>query len=211
MKSYSKNQLSRYPVYLRVLQHLQKEGVSYVTSKTLSKEVGNSEEQVKKDLAAVSLSNGMPGRGREVISLIDDLETFLGYRESTKAVLIGVGRLGQALLDYPGFRETGLSIVGAFDSDPEKIGSNIGGLKVLPAMDIATLLPPLKAKIAILCVPAAQAQEACEEAVKAGCIGIWNFAPVPLDVRDSAIAENVNLSSSLAVLKHRMKSILKEE
>ena len=199
MKSYSKNQLSRYPVYLRVLQHLQKEGVSYVTSKTLSKEVGNSEEQVKKDLAAVSHSNGM------------HLETFLGYRESTKAVLIGVGRLGQALLDYPGFRETGLSIVGAFDSDPEKIGSNIGGLKVLPAMDIATLLPPLKAKIAILCVPAAQAQEACEEAVKAGCIGIWNFAPVPLDVRDSAIAENVNLSSSLAVLKHRMKSILKEE
>ncbi len=211
MKSYSKNQLGRYPLYLRILKKMKEEGAATVTSSQMASMLGNSEEQVKKDLAAVSASLGVPGKGRDVSSLIDDIENFLGYRDSTRAVLVGVGRLGAALLDYPGFKEIGFDIVAAFDSDPGKIGAEVSGHVVLDAADLSEMLPKLQASIAILCVPSRAAQKVADAAVKAGIRGIWNFAPVPLDVKAPAIAENVNLASSLAVLSHRMKTILKEE
>lgn len=211
IRSFSKNQLERYPVYLKKLKEMREQGVSNVTSQMVASQLGYSEEQVKKDFAAVSASSGTPGKGRDLENLIDSLEGFLGYRDSTTAVIIGVGRLGEAILDYPGFRDMGLDIIAAFDSDEEKIGTEISGREIFKEEDIARLMPRLNAHIAIIAVPSGFAQKVADEAIRGGAIGIWNFAPVRLSVPSNVIVEEVNLASSLAVLSHRIKNILKEE
>ena len=125
MKSFSKNQLQRYPIYLKFFKQLAEQGVESISSPKIAKELGYSEEQIRKDLQAVSDEPGRPKKGRDLHKLIETLESFLGYRDSTTAVLIGAGHLGGALLNYPNFNEMGLSIIAAFDVDPVKIGAKI--------------------------------------------------------------------------------------
>jgi len=125
LKSVSIHQLERYPVYLKYLNNLNQDGVRNVFSWMLSEELGISEEQVRKDFQAISTISGQTKRGRVVIQLIDDIETFLGYRDTTNAILIGAGHLGQAFLNYDGFSDLGLNILAAFDIDEKLIGKTI--------------------------------------------------------------------------------------
>ncbi len=205
---FSKNQLRRYPIYLKFLSNLKEQGVEYVSSPLIGEELGYSQEQVRKDLQAISDEEGRPKKGRSVSQLIDSLESFLGYRENNPAILIGAGHLGSALLRYPAFSSMGLMIKAAFDVDPNKIGEMIGETHVYPLDDMERLVPGLCAKIAIICTPASVAQEVANLAVKAGCRAIWSFAPIHLSLPDSVILEEVNLASSLAVLSHRLDSLL---
>ena len=99
MKQHSKNQLQRYPIYLKLFRSLIEKGEETVSSPQIAKELGYSEEQIRKDLQAVSDEPGRPKKGRDLHKLVDTLENFLGYRENVKAVLIGAGHLGNALLN----------------------------------------------------------------------------------------------------------------
>lgn len=211
MKSFSKNQLQRYPIYLKYFKSLAEAGVEDISSPKIAKELGYSEEQIRKDLQAVSDEAGRPKKGRSVSKLIETLESFLGYRDSTTAVLIGTGHLGGALLNYPNFNEMGLSIIAGFDVDPAKIGTTIGGKEVFPLEKLPNLLPRLNAHIVIITVPASSAQEVADTAVAAGALAIWNFAPTHINVPSNVVMENVNLASSLAVLSHRLNSSLNKE
>ncbi len=211
MKAFSKNQLQRYPVYLKFFKTLIEEGKKDVSSPFIARELGYSEEQIRKDLQAVSSEPGVPKKGRDLRRLIETLEEFLGYRDSTTAVLIGTGHLGRALLNYPNFADMGLEIVAAFDNDPTVIGEKIAGREVFPVERIENLLPRLNAHIAILTVPASAAQEVASSVIEAGARAIWNFAPVHLNVPTSIVVENVNLASSLAVLSHRLNAELNKE
>jgi redox-sensing transcriptional repressor len=211
MKAYSKNQLQRYPIYLKFFKELESSGVKTISSPKIAKELGYSEEQIRKDLQAVCDEAGRPKKGREVRSLVETLESFLGYRDSTTAVLIGTGHLGGALLNYPSFQEMGFQIVAGFDVDPKKIGTFIGGKEVFPLEKLANLLPRLNSHIVIVTVPAGAAQEVVDSAISAGARAIWNFAPTHINVPDNVIIENVNLASSLAVLSHRLNEKLAKE
>lgn len=204
MKTYSKNQLQRYPIYLKYLKKLEAEGVKVVSSPMMAKELGYSEEQIRKDLQNVSDRPGRPHKGRDVHVLIETLESFLGYRTSTKAVMIGAGHLGAALMNYPNFEEMGLSIVAAFDTDPAKIGAEVRGKAIYSMSDFETLWPHLDAEIAIICVPAEESQKVVDLAIKAGAKGIWNFAPNHINVPKSVSLVTTNLASSLAVLSHSL-------
>lgn len=205
-EKFSKNQLRRYPVYLKFLTALQEQGIEYVSSPLIGEELGYSQEQVRKDLQAISDEAGRPKKGRSVAKLIESLESFLGYREADPAILIGAGHLGSALLRYPSFADMGLYIKAAFDVDPKKVGEEVGEVHVYPLSDMERLVPGLRARIAIITTPASAAQNVAELAIKAGCRGIWNFAPVHLSLPDSVVLEEVNLASSLAVLSHRLDS-----
>lgn len=204
MKTYSKNQIQRYPIYLKFFKELLEEGETVVSSPRIAKELGYSEEQIRKDLQAVSDEPGRPKKGRELQKLVTTLENFLGYRKSTNAVLIGVGHLGAALLNYPNFAGMGLAINAAFDSDDAKVGTTIAGRKVYSINELSSLLPKLNASIAIICVPSEAAQEVADIAINSGARGIWNFAPTHLSVKEGVAIEDVNLASSLAVLSHRL-------
>lgn len=208
MKSFSKNQLQRYPIYLKYFKQLAEQGVEDVSSPKIAKELGYSEEQIRKDLQAVSDEAGRPKKGRNLHQLIDTLESFLGYRDSTTAVVIGTGHLGGALLNYPNFQEMGLSILAGFDVDPSKIGTTIGGKEIFALDKLPNLLPRLNAHIVIVTVPAQVAQNVVDIAVESGALAVWNFAPTHINVPDNIVIENVNLASSLAVLSHRLNSEL---
>ncbi|HBB05018.1 MAG TPA: redox-sensing transcriptional repressor Rex [Firmicutes bacterium] len=211
MKSFSKNQLQRYPIYLKLFRSLLEMGEVTISSPQIAKELGYSEEQIRKDLQAVSDEPGRPKKGRDLHQLVDTLESFLGYREDTLAILIGVGHLGNALLNYPNFDGMGLSIVAAFDNDPKKIGLKINDKTIYDSKELSERLPELKAKIAIICVPAGVAQEVVDKAIASGAKGIWNFAPTHINVPRGVVIENVNLASSLAVLSHRLNEELSKE
>ena len=196
--------MERYPVYLKYFKELKEEGFSEVSSPKIAVRLGYSEEQVRKDLQAVSRVSGKPKRGRDLDQLIEDLEEFLGYRAPKAAILIGAGHLGAALLNYPPFEEMGIRILAAFDIDEEVIGKSIGGKTVYHLNELPNVLPSLGASIAIIAVPASAAQEVADLSLSCGIAGIWNFAPTSLSVPDGAAIVNVNLASSLAVLSHRL-------
>lgn len=211
MKSFSKNQLQRYPIYLKLFRSLLESGEEAISSPQIAKELGYSEEQIRKDLQVISDEPGRPKKGRDLKKLIDSLETFLGYKAETRAILIGAGHLGNALLKYPNFKGMGFSIVAGFDNDPEKIGTIIKNKEIYPVNDLAKHIPSLGAKIAIICVPASVAQEVVDEALQYGIRAIWNFAPTHINVPSGVVIENVNLASSLAVLNHRLNEELSKE
>lgn len=204
MRRFSKNQLERYPFYLKYFKELQAQGIDTISSPSIAKVLGYSEEQIRKDLQAISNEPGRPKKGRDVNKLIDTLEVFLGYRSSQNAVIIGCGHLGQALLNYPNFEEMGLSIVAGFDVDPSIVGTSIGGKPVYEIDEIEEKLASLQADIAIITVPVKYAQIVANKAVKGGIKGIWNFAPTHLYTEGNVVLENFNFSSSLAVLMHRL-------
>jgi len=205
--NFSKNQLQRYPLYLKLFRSLYDDGHTVVSSPSIAKALGYSQEQVRKDLQAISDEPGRPKKGRDLKKLIDDLEVFLGYREPVKAVLIGAGHLGSALLNYPNFVSMGLEIAAAFDKDPSKVGSVIGNLRIRDIEELQNSFVETGALIAVISVPASFAQEVANEAIRCGAKGIWNFAPTHLDVPPGVVIENVNLASSLAVLGHRLSVV----
>ena len=108
-KEISKAVLKRLPGYLTYLRGMPNDGSPYISATALANALGMGEVQVRKDLAMVS-DGGRPKIGYLRENLIEDIEQFLGYDNTTDAVLIGAGKLGQALLDYKGFEEYGLNI-----------------------------------------------------------------------------------------------------
>ena len=117
-KKISKFVLKRLPGYLDYLKSLPEDAPTHISATTLANALGMGQVQVRKDLAMVS-DGGRPKIGYLRAALIDDIEQFLGYDNTTDAVLIGAGKLGQALMGYKGFDEYGLNILAAFDANPK--------------------------------------------------------------------------------------------
>jgi redox-sensing transcriptional repressor len=200
----SKKQLERYPVYLSYLKSMKDKGIVNVSAPILAEGLNFSEEQVRKDLAAISSHSGKPKSGRNLIELINDLESFLGYHEQTKAILVGVGHLGEAFLKFSGFNDFGLEVICGFDNDDNKIGNSIKGKPIYSIEDLKEVVKNNDIKIAIITTPNNVAQKVSDLLADAGIKGIWNFATVHLNVPKGIVIENVNLASSLAVLSHKL-------
>lgn len=211
MKTYSNHQLQRYPIYLKYLKEIYANGVEYISSPQIAEKLGYSQEQVRKDLANVSLESGRPKKGRTVRQLIRDLEIFLGYRGSSPAVLVGCGRLGKALFNYPAFSGMGLEIEAGFDVDPELVGKTVEGKMIYPMEDLPRIIKSKRIMIAIVAVPVKAAQQVVDLLAKSGAKAIWNFAPTLIDVPNGVVVETVDLASSLAVLNHRLNHLLQEK
>jgi len=164
---------------------------------------------VRKDLAMVS-DGGRPKIGYLRESLIDDIEQFLGYDNTTDAVLIGAGKLGQALMGYQGFDEYGLNILAAFDSHP-KMDRTEEGKPVYNISKLASFCRANKVLMGIITVPAESAQEAADALISCGIKAIWNFAPKHLEVPSNILVQTENMATSLAVLSVHLQAQIKEE
>ena len=208
IKNASKNQLRRFPVYLSYLRERQAEGMEFISSPQIALSLNLSEEQVRKDLNLVSSRSGKPKVGRDVKLLIFDIEEFLGYRDSRKAVLVGAGHLGRALMAHEGFVSYGLDIVCAFDNDIYKTDCIFNGKNIYSIGDLEKKCHELNVHIGIITVPQKYAQEVCDRLVAVGIRGIWNFTSAVLEVPDNVIVQNENMASSLAILSNKLKEIL---
>lgn len=188
----------RLPVYLKFLKELDSD-VVYVSSSLIAKALGLGDVQVKKDLNSIS-GKGRPKFGYDRLALISDLEKFIIKNTKTKVVLVGVGKLGKALLDYNGFQKFGLSITAAFDSDLTKVGKSEQNKSILPIDKLGQYCKENGVTIGIIAVPAIYAQQICDVLVSSGVKAIWNFAPVKLSVPEGIVLKQEDLSLSLAYL-----------
>ena len=130
----------------------------------------------------------------------------MGLDTKYNAVLIGAGNLGQAIANYSGFRKAGFEIKALFDANPRMIGLKIRDFEILDSEDIEEFIKENEVDIAIMCIPKKGSQELADRLVNAGIKGIWTFVPVDLDVPESVIVENVNLTESLFTLSYLMKA-----
>lgn len=206
----SKRQLERYPIYLKYLLSLKGGSSNNISSPMIAKALGLSEEIVRKDLQVVSKQSGKPNQGRNIDELIKDIQSFLEYDKIDDAIIVGVGHLGKAFMNYDGFSSFGLNIVAGFDVNEKIIGTKINNKPIYSLYSLQSIIANLEAKIAILAVPSDAAQQAANQLVNCGIRAIWNFVPIHIDVPEDVVTENVNLASSLAVLSHKLKTINKE-
>ncbi len=202
--------IRRLPLYLEILYGLRRQGRDVVSSSLLARELEVEQIQVKKDLEITGIT-GTPGVGYNLPALVEAIETFLNWNNTTDAVLVGAGRLGGALLDYPGFLERGLRVIAAFDADPARQGPRVGGVEVYPLEKLEKLVRRLHVHLAILTVPAEAAQETAERLVAAGVLAIWNFTPTKLRLPEGIIVQREDLAAGLAELSVKLKAALHRE
>ncbi len=197
--------LRRIPRYHQILGELEEAGVRFVSSQYIATFCRIDATQVRKDVSIIGYK-GKPRAGYSVSGLKQAIGDFLGINFDNAAVLIGAGKLGSALADYPGFAEYGLKIVALFDNDPAKIGNVVGDLTVLPIESLPRVLHSYRVGIAILTVPKSAAQQVCDYVVSEGVRAIWNFAPVQLTAPDEVVIRSENIAMGLAILSHHVNS-----
>jgi redox-sensing transcriptional repressor len=174
-----------------------------VTSAELARRLRLDETLVRKDLAMTKFT-GKPRVGFGVPELLGHLQQFLGAQHTKEAILVGAGRLGQALVAYHGFEKYNLSIVALFDTNPAKIGQQAEGRQIYPLWQAAAFAQRNSIRIAILTVPSDAAQPVADMLADAGVLAFWNFSGHPLNLPDPVVVLNEDLAESLAVLSHRV-------
>jgi redox-sensing transcriptional repressor len=191
--------IRRLSLYLRVLEELEAEGELTASSRILASRTGTTAAQVRKDLSFFG-SFGKRGLGYAVGPLTGQLREILGLSKIWRMALVGAGRMGAALFEYPHFRERGFEFVAVFDSDPAKIGRRWNGLTVRSPDHLTESLREAGVEIAVLTVPARSAQDVTDAVVAAGVRGILNFAPAQIRVPAGVTVNDVNMTVELEAL-----------
>ena len=206
----SDSTVRRLSVYLRLLRELDEEGREIVSSRELAERAGTTSAQVRKDFSLFG-SFGQRGRGYEVRELADTLAEILGLRRDWRVVLVGAGRIGGALLGYPGLARQGFEIVAAFDVDPEKVGRSRAGVAIRPLEELEERLADQDADMGIVATPAPVAQEVADRLVAAGIEAILNFAPTKLDVPERVAVRSMDVALELEGLSFALTSRVDDE
>ena len=186
----------RLPLYARTLAHLQQEGVQSVSSQELGARINVTAAQIRKDLSYFG-QLGKQGIGYKVDELLHHINQILGLNKEWNVVLVGVGHLGQAIARYSGFSESGIHIVGLFDVDPQKVGTELTGLTIQHVDRLPEVVREKNVRMAIVAVSAEQAQQVVDLLVAAGIEAILNYAPVIVRVPNNVWVRHIDPVSLL--------------
>lgn len=201
-KKASKLLLKRLGLYLEFLKSLP-DAATYISATAIAKAIDLGEVQVRKDLARVSCS-GRKKIGYLREQLIQEIEFFMDFGDVTNAVLIGAGKLGQALISYPGFKVAGIKFLAGFDINPVENCAE-SETPIYPVDSLETFCVNHNIHVGIITVPPEAAQKACDRLVSCGIGAIWNFAPIPLHVPDHILVQNENLAISVNALRLQLE------
>jgi redox-sensing transcriptional repressor len=197
--------IDRLPQYARALSKLQEGGREVVSSQELGSMLGVTPAQIRKDLSYFGRF-GKQGRGYNIRKLLDELRRILGLDRQWRMALVGVGKLGRAILGYGGFGPQGFRIVEAFDVDAGQVGEQIYNLTVKDVADLEKVLSENPVDVGIVAVPADVAQDVIDSLVKCGVRAILNYAPiaarVPPDIRIKRIEPVLALQSMTYYMKN---------
>lgn len=171
--------IKRLPLYLRALKSLAAQGQTVTSSQEMGEKLGISSTQIRKDLSYFG-EFGKQGTGYDIAYLQDQLQQILQVSQRWNVALIGAGDLGRAILRYSGFEDGGFTIAAVLDKDKEKIGRPAGRLTVLDIATLPQVIEEYGIRIAIIAVPASEAQEVASALVRAGVRAILCYAPVSL-------------------------------
>jgi len=196
VKRIADSTVRRLSAYLRFLEDFEGRGLSTISSDELAKRGGTTSAQVRKDLSFFG-SFGKRGLGYSVPELAGRLREILGLGKEWRVVIIGAGKIGAALAQYRGFRQRGFTILGAYDSNPEKVGRTLDGISIRDIEQLEADLKRDRADIVILTVPAEQAQAVLDRVVRAGIKAVLNFAPTQLQAPADVTVKTVNMAMEL--------------
>lgn len=197
--------LRRMPWYLAYVSLLRERKVEFVSSTQISRELKVDASQIAKDLSFLDIK-GKTRIGYEVALLEHKLEEFLGFRREHRAVIVGVGSLGGALMQDSGLGRYGLEIVAGFDVNPAVAGTLRHGLPVYNINELKERCQILHAGIGIVTVPVEHVQATADRLIEAGVKAIWNFTPYRICVPDGIVISNTSIYAHLAVMYNRMHS-----
>jgi len=183
--------ISRLPRYVRGLTQLQENGIEYVNSHDLGIRFGITSARIRKDLSYFGRL-GTQGRGYNVNILLEELRQILGLERQWHMAVVGVGRLGKALMDYRGFVTRGFRIVAAFDQDTSIIGRKIGGVSITDIKDLKRVVVEENVDIGIVAVPASDCQEVINKLISSGVKSILNYAPICVQAPDGIHLQGID-------------------
>ena len=195
--------IKRLPRYRRYLKELQKKGVDKISSNEFSRLIGYTASQIRQDLNNFG-GFGQQGYGYNVSALYNEISAILGLDQEYKMIIVGVGNLGQAIANYTYYYKAGFVVHGLFDVNPRLIGLKINDIEVMDYENLVEYVEENNIDIGIICTTKDNAQEVADKLCFAGVKGIWNFAPIDLEVPDYVAVENVHLSDSLHSLAYHM-------
>lgn len=201
----SNSVIGRLPKYYSCVEELYITNCIRVSSATLSRRLGFTAAQIRQDFSCFG-EFGQQGYGYNVKKLRYEIREILGLNNRNTAILVGCGNLGHALLRNFDFEACGFYLLAAFDTDPEKIDTQVGAARVLNVSSMRRFVEAEKPTMAVLTVPNEFAQGTALELASAGVSAIWNFTGCELDMGDTGVlVEQVDFSSSLLTLSYRLE------
>ena len=200
--------IKRLPRYYRYLNDLSDQGVERISSAELSKIMKVTASQIRQDLNHFG-GFGQQGYGYNVRSLYEEIGKILGLDKAQTMVIVGAGRLGQALANYVRFEKRGFRVIGIFDCNPELIGSTVRQCTIQSASELTAFLDNNHVDIVTLAIPRKDAPDLARLVTEHGVQAIWNFTPVDLNLYlpENVVVENVHLSESLMKLSCDLQRI----
>lgn len=196
--------LRRLPWYLAYVGILRERKVEYVSSTQISRDLKVDASQIAKDLSFLDIK-GKTRIGYEVGLLEHKLEEFLGFKRQHRAVIVGAGSLGGALMQDSGLTRYGLEIVAGFDVDPALVGTVKHGLPVYDSAEIVERCREMNVGIGIVTVPVEHAQSVADRLIEGGVKALWNFTPIRISTPEDVVISNTSIYAHLAVMYNRMK------
>lgn len=204
MRKIAESTVRRLAIYLRFLEEFEGQGVETVSSDELARRGATTSAQVRKDLSFFG-SFGKRGLGYDVVQLAAALRDILGLERPYNVAVVGVGKIGAALVQYGGFASRGFLVRWAYDQDRDKIGRSWDGVEIHDVAHLEDELRGTDVDIAILATPAGGAQEVADRLVRIGVKAILNFAPVQLMVPEDVAVKNVNMALELETLSYALR------
>ncbi|MFH1477776.1 MAG: redox-sensing transcriptional repressor Rex [Verrucomicrobiota bacterium] len=192
---HNKSCIMRISKYRNVLTNLKLLNFSKVFSDNLADAAGETAVQVRKDFSVLAIPGNRRG-GYLVDDLIEQLDKILGKDKPQKFIVVGIGNIGRALINYAGFAKNGIKIMAGFDNDPAKIAPT-AEIPILAVDKLKEFISGNSIPFAIICVPSLAAPQIVEILISAGIKGILNFAPINIKERPGCLIENINLVTEL--------------
>ncbi len=197
-----KSVATRLSRYLQVARRAAKNGAASISSYEIASYTGVNPTQVRRDLSSFGRF-GKRGSGYETGFLCERLQVILGADESRPVVIVGAGRVGEALLSTQLADSQGIEVVGIFDTDSSKIGKRIGALNVSPLSELEQQVKRHGARGGVIAVPVQEAQEVADELVEAGVRVLFNYSEALLDVPGDVSVRTINPAAELLSMLSR--------
>lgn len=208
MKRVPDSSVRRLSLYLGFLEKLDGGGEPTVSSDVLARLGGTTSAQVRKDLSIFG-SFGKRGLGYSVAELTTRLRHILGLGRDWHVCIVGAGKIGLALAQYPGFREKGFHVSALYDSSPAKVGTSFGSIPVRDVNQLAADAEVAPFDIGVIAVPSEGAQAVADAMVAAKIKAIMNFAPVQITVPADVVTRTVNMGLEFEALSFALANLAK--
>ena len=162
--------------------------------------------QIRQDLNCFG-GFGQQGYGYNIEMLIAEIGQILGLTKPTKAIMLGVGKLGVVVAENMNFERYGFSLVGAFDIDDEIVGRYVAGITVQHLSELEAFCKEIRPAAAFMCVPSSAAPELAEKLIELGVTGFWNFSHYDIGIKHPEVSvENVHFGDTLMRLSYKIKN-----